>query len=70
MSIYLFVYLYIYLSIYMYIYIYIYLSIYPPLYLGDYVPGNPSKPLHRCNFYGSIEAGNRLREMLKLGASK
>jgi len=37
---------------------------------GDYVPGNPSKPLHRCNFYGSIEAGNRLREMLKLGASK
>jgi len=37
---------------------------------GNYVPGNPSKPLHRCNFYGSIEAGNKLREMLKLGASK
>jgi len=37
---------------------------------GMYVPGDPKKPLHRCNFYGSMEAGDKLREMLKLGASK
>jgi len=27
-------------------------------------------PLHQCSIYGNKEAGNRLREMLKLGASK
>merc|ERR1719244_683719 len=37
---------------------------------GKYEPGNPSKPLHLCNIYGSTEAGDKLREMLKLGASK
>jgi len=37
---------------------------------GQYVPGDPEKPLHRCNFYGSKKAGNKLREMLKMGASK
>ena len=37
---------------------------------GQYVPGNPEKPLHRCNFYGSKKAGDKLREMLKMGASR
>ena len=37
---------------------------------GKYVPGDPNKPLHRCNFFGSREAGNKLKEMLKLGSSK
>ena len=32
--------------------------------------GDPNKPLHQCNFYGSYEAGNKLKEMLKLGSSK
>jgi Angiotensin-converting enzyme len=40
------------------------------MYTGKYVPNDPKKPLHRCNFYGSREAGDKLREMLKLGASK
>ncbi len=22
---------------------------------GQYVPGDPSKPLNRCNFYGELE---------------
>merc|ERR1712080_747045 len=30
---------------------------------GRYVLGDPKKPLHRCNFYGSVEAGNKLKEM-------
>ncbi|XP_023323448.1 angiotensin-converting enzyme [Eurytemora carolleeae] len=37
---------------------------------GKYVPGDPKLPLHRCNFYGSREAGDSLREMLKLGSSR
>merc|ERR1719410_1987482 len=37
---------------------------------GKYVPGDPKKPLHRCNFYGSREAGDKLKEMLVLGASR
>merc|ERR1711874_593024 len=37
---------------------------------GKYEPGNPKKPLHQCNFYGSVEAGNKMREMLSLGASR
>jgi len=37
---------------------------------GNYVPGDPKKPLHRCNFYGSVEAGNKMREMLQMGASR
>jgi len=37
---------------------------------GKYVKGDPAKPLHQCNFYGSYEAGDKLREMIKLGASK
>jgi len=37
---------------------------------GKYVKGDPSKPLHQCNFYGSVDAGDKLREMLKLGASR
>merc|ERR1712203_1233858 len=38
--------------------------------LSRYVPGDPKKPLHRCNFYGSVEAGDKLKEMLVLGASR
>merc|ERR1711970_954039 len=37
---------------------------------GQYVPGDPEKPLHRCNFYGSKKAGDKLRGMLKMGASR
>ena len=37
---------------------------------GPLDPEDPLKPLHRCNFYGSKEAGNKLDSMLKLGASK
>lgn len=35
----------------------------------QYVPGDPNKPLHRCNFYGSREAGDKLMSMLRLGKS-
>ncbi len=37
---------------------------------GEYVPGNPDKPLHRCNFYGSKAAGKKLQSMLRLGSSR
>ena len=37
---------------------------------GKYVKGDSTKPLHQCNFYGSVEAGNKLKEMLVLGASR
>merc|ERR1711910_4037 len=37
---------------------------------GKYEPSNPKKPLHQCNFYGSVEAGNKMKEMLSLGASR
>jgi len=37
---------------------------------GRYVPNDPKKPLHRCNFYGSNDAGDKLKEMLRLGASR
>jgi len=37
---------------------------------GRYDPNDPRKPLHMCNFYGSNEAGEKLTEMLRLGASR
>ena len=37
---------------------------------GQYVKGDPSKPLHQCNLYGSKEAGAKLGEMLKIGTSR
>jgi len=37
---------------------------------GEYIPGDPAKPLHRCNIYGSKAAGDKMRDMLKLGASR
>ena len=37
---------------------------------GKYDPEDPTKPLHQCDFYGSTEAGDKLREMLKLGSSR
>ena len=37
---------------------------------NQYDPNDPEKPLHRCNFYGSKEAGDKLDSMLKLGSSK
>jgi peptidyl-dipeptidase A len=37
---------------------------------GSYVPGDPSKPLHRCNFYGSKAAGRKLSSMLEMGRSR
>ena len=36
----------------------------------QYVPNDPSKPLHQCNFFGSKEAGDKLSTMLEMGASK
>ena len=36
----------------------------------QYDPTDPLKPLHRCNFFGSKEAGDKLMEMLEIGASK
>ena len=37
---------------------------------GQYVKGDPSKPLHQCNLYGSKRAGEKLGEMLKMGKSR
>jgi len=37
---------------------------------GQYDPKNKKKPLHRCNFYGSHAAGDKLKQMLKLGSSR
>ena len=37
---------------------------------GQYVKGDPSKPLHQCSLYGSKEAGAKLGEMLKMGTSR
>ena len=37
---------------------------------GEYVPGNPAKPLHRCNIYSSLDAGDKFKQILQLGASK
>ncbi|MPC89324.1 hypothetical protein E2C01_084264 [Portunus trituberculatus] len=28
---------------------------------GEYDPLDPSKPLHKCDFYNSYEAGNTLK---------
>ena len=36
----------------------------------QYDPNDPIKPLHHCNFYGSKEAGDKLRLMLELGSSR
>ena len=36
----------------------------------QYDPEDPLKPLHRCNFFGSKEAGDKLKTMLELGSSK
>ncbi|KAK8381641.1 hypothetical protein O3P69_018624 [Scylla paramamosain] len=37
---------------------------------GQYDPLDPSQPLHKCDFYQSYEAGNTLKNMLKLGRSR
>ncbi|XP_044757835.1 angiotensin-converting enzyme-like [Coccinella septempunctata] len=37
---------------------------------GEYVPGDPKKPLHMCDIYQKVEAGDILKEMLKMGSSK
>ncbi|XP_033225855.1 angiotensin-converting enzyme-like [Belonocnema kinseyi] len=38
---------------------------------GEYDPENPeSKPLYKCDITGSKEAGNLLKSMMKMGASK
>lgn len=37
---------------------------------GQYDPGNPGKPLHKCDLEGSKIAGQRLRDGLSLGLSK
>ena len=44
------------------------MSTVPPA--GQYVKGDPSKPLHQCNLYGSKRAGEKLGEMLKMGSSR
>lgn len=37
---------------------------------GQYVPGDPEKTLNNCDIYESVEAGNKIKEMLALGSSK
>ena len=37
---------------------------------GKYVKGDKRKPLHQCNFFGSLRAGDKLAEMMKLGSSR
>lgn len=37
---------------------------------GQYVPGDPEKTLNDCDIYESVEAGNKIKEMLSLGSSK
>ncbi|XP_055641474.1 angiotensin-converting enzyme-like [Toxorhynchites rutilus septentrionalis] len=37
---------------------------------GEYVAGDPEKTLNNCDIYQSAAAGNKLKEMLSLGASK
>ncbi|XP_024941248.1 angiotensin-converting enzyme isoform X2 [Cephus cinctus] len=37
---------------------------------GQYDPGDVHRPLHRCDIYGSLEAGIGLKQMMRLGASK
>ncbi|EDW08251.2 angiotensin-converting enzyme [Drosophila mojavensis] len=36
----------------------------------QYKPGDPNFPLHNCDFHKSTEAGDLMREMMKLGATK
>nr|CAH7716316.1 unnamed protein product [Callosobruchus chinensis] len=36
----------------------------------QYDPHNKAVPLHRCDFYNSVEAGNKLKAGLSLGSSK
>ncbi|XP_046740506.1 angiotensin-converting enzyme-like [Diprion similis] len=36
---------------------------------GQYDPNDPNRPLHRCDIYGSREAGIAMRQMMKLGSS-
>jgi len=37
---------------------------------GEYVPDDPDKPLHRCNFYQSKEVGDMLKAALSVGKSR
>ncbi|XP_001360255.4 angiotensin-converting enzyme [Drosophila pseudoobscura] len=37
---------------------------------GQYKPGDAKFPLHNCDFYDSKEAGDMMREMMQLGASR
>lgn len=37
---------------------------------GEYIPGSTDKTLNNCDIYQSTVAGNKLKEMLSLGASK
>ncbi|XP_045585496.2 LOW QUALITY PROTEIN: angiotensin-converting enzyme [Procambarus clarkii] len=37
---------------------------------GEYDPLYPSKPLHKCDFYQSKEAGSAMRAMMQLGKSR
>ena len=37
---------------------------------GKYVKDDPGKPLHQCNYYGSKEAGDKIGNVMKMGASR
>ncbi|XP_071528879.1 angiotensin-converting enzyme-like [Panulirus ornatus] len=37
---------------------------------GEYDPLDPAKPLHNCDIYQSTEAGNALKEMMRMGKSR
>ena len=37
---------------------------------GEYVPSDPSKPLYKCDFFNSEEAGAKLAKLLQKGQSQ
>ncbi|XP_055920460.1 angiotensin-converting enzyme [Eupeodes corollae] len=36
----------------------------------QYIPGDPSRPLHNCDYYEQEEAGKILKNLMKLGSTK
>lgn len=37
---------------------------------GQYIKGDPNYPLHNCDFSGSEEAGDILKQAMELGSTK
>ncbi|XP_055919426.1 angiotensin-converting enzyme-like [Eupeodes corollae] len=36
---------------------------------GGFVPNDPNKPLHECDFYGNKDVGTAMRKMMKVGST-